>query len=438
MRLGAAPTYGRSMVATAPISRLGSPVAVGLVLTLTSAVFFAWLGVLIQLAYDAGASVGTVMSGRFLIAAAILWLLVWIARARRPPRRQVLRALVLGVGYSGHVWLYSESLARLDAGLVDLLLFTYPALVVLGAVAIRRERWSGRRAVALLTATAGTMLVLLGGLNGIDPFGAALALGSAVAYSIYILSSAGQLERTDPLMLIALVTTGAAGTLTAAGFARGDVSADVGATAVALIVVLAVLVVAAMTTFVAGIGRLGPSRASIVSAVQPALTPVVGLLVFGDVLGPGQVLGGALVVAGVVILEGGARSAGARTWLAWLPRRERRLVRGMSPLDIPAGGMVMQQGGPAGDFFLIERGRATVTRDGREVAELGPGGFFGEIALLEGGPRTASVEAATDLRIRVMSRPDFARAMRSLPTLARVVRDAASERLSRPSLAGAH
>jgi drug/metabolite transporter (DMT)-like permease len=407
-----------------------SPAVLGVVLTLASAVFFSWLGVLTQLAYGAGAPVGTVMSGRFLVATAVLWLVVWLVRARRPARRRVVRGLALGVGYSLHVWLFSESLTQLDAGLVDLLLFTYPALVMLGAVALRRERWSGRRAVALATAGAGTALVLLGGLSGIDPLGAALALASAVAYSAYILTSAAELRRTDPLFLTALVTTGAGATLTLGGAAGGAISLEVGASAVALIAVLGLVAVAAMGTFIAGIDALGPSRASIVSAVQPALTPIIGLAVFADVLGPGQVLGAALVVTAVVILESGP--AEGHAWISWLPRGEGRLVRGTPVLDVPAGSGLLRQGGPADAFFVIERGRVSVTRDGREVAELGPGEFFGELALLDGGRRTATVVAETDLRVRVISGREFGRMLRKLPTLAAAVRGAAGRRLQSP------
>jgi Cyclic nucleotide-binding domain/EamA-like transporter family len=321
-------------------------------------------------------------------------------------------------------------LTRLDAGLVDLLLFTYPALVMLGAVALRRERWSGRRAVALATAGAGTALVLLGGLSGIDPLGAALALASAVAYSAYILTSAAELRRTDPLFLTALVTTGAGATLTLGGAAGGAISLEVGTSAVALIAVLGLVAVAAMGTFIAGIDALGPSRASIVSAVQPALTPIIGLAVFADVLGPGQMLGAALVVTAVVILESGP--AEGHAWISWLPRGEGRLVRGTPVLDVPAGSGLLRQGGPADAFFVIERGRVSVTRDGREVAELGPGEFFGELALLDGGRRTATVVAETDLRVRVISGREFGRMLRKLPTLAAAVRGAAGRRLQSP------
>jgi drug/metabolite transporter (DMT)-like permease len=397
---------------------------------LPPAIFFSWHGVLTQLAFGAGASVGTVLSGRFLVAAGVLWLLVWVVRPRRPDRTQVAVGLLLGAGLSTHAWLFSMSLTRLDAGLVDLLLFTYPALVMLGAVALRRERWSARRAFALETVTAGTALVLVGGLNSIDPLGALLALASAVAYTAYILTSAGQLERTEPMLFAALVATGSAITLTVGGAAQADVSLDVGASAVLLTGVLGLVVVGGMSTFIAGISRLGPSRASIVSAVEPALTPVVGFAVFADRLGPTQVLGGALVIAGIVILEARGRPFELRSRLSWLPRRERRmLARVTAAIDVPAGARLLRQGAPAGEFFLIERGRASVKRDDRHVAELGAGDFFGELALLQGGSRTASVAAATDMRVRVFPPREFSRAMERLPTLARSVRDAASERL---------
>jgi drug/metabolite transporter (DMT)-like permease len=410
--------------------------SVGIGLTLASVFFLSWVGVLTQLAYEAGAPLGTVLSGRFLIAAAALWTLVALVGARRPDRRQLVAGLLLGVGYAAHAWLFSESLARLDAGLVDLLVFTYPALVMLGAVVLRRDRWSRRRAVALGTAAVGTVLVLVGGLHSVNPLGAALALAAGVAYAAYVLASAGQLARTSPLLLTALVTTGAAVTLTAGGAATSEISVAIEPTAFALIALIGLVAVGGMGTFVAGIGKLGPARASIVSAAQPALTPVLGFLVFADRLGPAQMLGGVLVVAAIVVLETGGRFPLSPAWRASLPRREgRALARATLAMDIRAGSRIVRQGSPAGAFFLIERGRATVTRDDRLVADLGPGEFFGEVALLQGGARTASVIAATDMSVRVIPLGEFGRAMRFFPTLARAARDATRKRLlAQPAL----
>jgi hypothetical protein len=67
-----------------------NPAVAGLAFTLASAVFLSGLGVTTQLAFDAGVPMGTLLSGRFLVAAAVLWPLVWLLRPQRPASRQVL------------------------------------------------------------------------------------------------------------------------------------------------------------------------------------------------------------------------------------------------------------------------------------------------------------------------------------------------------------
>jgi drug/metabolite transporter (DMT)-like permease len=425
----------RTLTSHAPLRV--SPAIAGLVFILASAIFLSALGVLTQLAFNGGATVGTVAAGRFLLAAGILWLIVRMVRARRPTRGEISFGLLLGVGYSAHAWLFSTSLTRLDVGLVDLLLFTYPAMVMLGAVALGRDRWSLRSGVALGTVTAGTALVLVGGLHSIDPLGAVLALGAAVTYAAYILTSAGRAERTDPFLLTALVSTGAAITLTLGATAQGDVSLDIAPSTFAFIVVAGLAVAGGMSTFIAGLSRLGPSRASIVSAVQPALTPALGFVVFADRLGPEQLLGGALVVMGVVILEAQGSAPALLHRLVRRPGWERRtLARVAGAMDVPSGRRLLHQGATPDAFFLIERGHASVKRDERQIADLGPGDFFGELGLLRGGARTASVEAATDMRVRVIPEPEFPHAMEKLPKLARSICDVASQRLEVLSGAG--
>jgi CRP-like cAMP-binding protein len=185
-----------------------------------------------------------------------------------------------------------------------------------------------------------------------------------------------------------------------------------------------------MVTFVAGIRSLGPSRASIVSAVQPALTPVMGFLVFTDRVGPAQVLGGALVVTGVVVLEARGGTPVVLSSAAALLRPERRtLARVAAAVDVPAGSRLLRQGTPAEAFFVIERGRASVNQDDRHIRDLGAGDFFGELGLLGDGRRTASVVAATDMRVRVIPEREFEPVLAKLPKLARRVRDISRDRL---------
>jgi MFS family permease len=87
-----------------------------------------------------------------------------------------------------------------------------------------------------------------------------------------------------------------------------------------------------------------------------------------------------------------------------LPALE-QLARALEPVVVPPGHVVFEQGDVGDRFYVIESGEAEVIGGGRTIAELGEGGAFGEIALLRQVPRTATVRAATELRLQALA-PD--------------------------------
>lgn len=88
-----------------------------------------------------------------------------------------------------------------------------------------------------------------------------------------------------------------------------------------------------------------------------------------------------------------------------------RLAQGARTEDVPAGAVVVRQGEPATDFYVVAEGGVDVSRDGQPVRRLGPAQAFGEIALLEPGPRTATVTAAEPTRLLVVNRDGFVTAV---------------------------
>ena len=84
-----------------------------------------------------------------------------------------------------------------------------------------------------------------------------------------------------------------------------------------------------------------------------------------------------------------------------------------------AGDVLIREGATGREFIVIVAGTANVTVGGRTVATLGPGDFAGEVALLDHGPRTASVVAATDLVAEVSTTHEFATLVAGVPDLAR-------------------
>jgi CRP-like cAMP-binding protein len=89
-------------------------------------------------------------------------------------------------------------------------------------------------------------------------------------------------------------------------------------------------------------------------------------------------------------------------------KRLERLSRDFTDRTIPAGSVVVREGDAQGmGFFIIAEGEAIVSSGGRELARLGPGSYFGEIALISDRVRTSTVTAATDVRLLVMMLTDF-------------------------------
>jgi CRP/FNR family transcriptional regulator, cyclic AMP receptor protein len=100
--------------------------------------------------------------------------------------------------------------------------------------------------------------------------------------------------------------------------------------------------------------------------------------------------------------------------------RERSNVLSLgTTIRIPAGRPLVVEGGAGSEVFVITSGTALCRRDRRTIATLGVGDFFGEIAVLDGGPRTASVIAESPLEVMVFSRRDFHRLLEVAPAVAR-------------------
>ena len=213
------------------MARSRSPERIGALLCLVAAGSFALQPILVKLAFDGGAGVASVGAIRFALAAVVLGVLARKAIAAAPVRT-LLAPFLLGLTIYGlETGLFFASLERIDVSLASLLMCSYPALVVAGAVLLRRERASRRRAVALVVALVGVALVLAGGVGGaIDPVGIGLALGAAIAYAAYVLVSDRLLGTTEPLVLATMLCAGAATAFALGGgghgLARGAAALD--------------------------------------------------------------------------------------------------------------------------------------------------------------------------------------------------------------------
>lgn len=100
-------------------------------------------------------------------------------------------------------------------------------------------------------------------------------------------------------------------------------------------------------------------------------------------------------------------------------KRERQTIaRHAQTADLPAGVDLVREGEPGDALFIILEGEAAVHHDGAEVARVGPGSYFGELAILDGAPRSATVVAATDVKVAVLGIRMFRTLLREFPDLA--------------------
>jgi drug/metabolite transporter (DMT)-like permease len=291
----------------------------GAVFCLLSAAAFGAMGIFGKLALDDGATAGTLLAARFTIAAVALWGLLLMkgssSQMRAVARRDLTIALALGAcGYALQAGCYFVALEHLDASLLSLVLYTFPAIVTVAAVALGRERLDRRRALALGLVSTGLVLILgTVGASNVNGGGVALGLGAALTYSTYILVSDGVARRVPALILTTLVCTGAAVSLTVGSALTGQLRlGEVTLPGWGWLACIAIVsTVAGITLFFAGLSRVGPTSASILSTFEPVVTVVLAAAVLAERLAPVQLAGGALVLTAVVVLRVGPRHRAA-------------------------------------------------------------------------------------------------------------------------------
>lgn len=264
-----------------------------------------------KLEYRAGVEPLGLLSWRFVIAAVALWAVVGVrsrvASVALPPPRRALGTIALGgLLLAGEVVLYFFGLRLIGAGLAEVLLFLFPAWVVLLTAVRSRVRPSTLIVACTLAAVAGAGLCVggavgAGGAAGRSALlaGAGLAIGASVSYAFYVVLADARVASDGPLATTTLVITGGAISLTAAAFITGSTAPHTTEQVALAVGIALVSTVAAFGLLSAGLALLPVSHAAVIATSEPVMAVILGAVLLGERVGLWQAIGIGLVVLAI-------------------------------------------------------------------------------------------------------------------------------------------
>ena len=270
-----------------------------------SAAAFGSVGVLVAIARHEHVATTTLLASRYAIGAIALWVVLLGLRRPLPGLPIALAAVALGATtFAAASGLYLAAIEQMGAGPAGVVSYCYPVLVMAGAILLGRERRltpahrrdrtgrdgrraarRGRRARSDQRAGRPARVRIRVALHGLRP---------------------GLDRAARPRRAACALDAGGDGCGTAFAIThavQGGAPVHTPVAALAVVALALVPTAFAVSTFLAGLGRIGPSRASIASSVEPVVAVACGVLVLGERLLPVQFLGAALVIAAVLAIE---------------------------------------------------------------------------------------------------------------------------------------
>ena len=275
---------------------------VGTLYTLASALCFGSMAIFARMAYASGVDIPTLLLLRFSVASILMWGILFSKRMKLPKGRGMVMLVAMGaIGYAGQAFSYFTALTYASAGLVALLLYTYPAIVALLSRLVFKHPFTWMQITAVAIALAGTVFIIGKAGDG-KPLGIFFGLLAALIYSVYILMGSRFPKDVTPTASTAVITSSAAVTYSAVVAVRGFHPPATGQGWMAVLAIAVICTVLAILFFFEGLERVGPVRASVFSTIEPVFTVLLAAAVLGERITLARVFGGALIVGAVILL----------------------------------------------------------------------------------------------------------------------------------------
>lgn len=273
----------------------------GALFIVISATSFGTLAIFGHYAYAEGMDTFSVLALRFTFAAALMALLL-LVRREPFPRGKILWQLVgMGaVGYVGQSYSYMSAIKYASSGLVALLLYLYPVFVALLSALVLKEKFTSWKIAALGLATLGAALTA--NPQGGSWTGILFAIAAAGIYSVYIIVGTGVMKQVSAMQSSTVIFASAGAVYCTLALVNGAHLPQTGSGWGVVAAIVLVATVIPVVTFLAGLQRIGPTNASMLSTLEPIVTVLLAAWLFADKLPVTTIIGGALILLAVILL----------------------------------------------------------------------------------------------------------------------------------------
>jgi drug/metabolite transporter (DMT)-like permease len=274
---------------------------IGILLIVISAAAFGSLGILGRYAYADGLDAITLLFIRFSLAAVLMVCLLFIRHENLPRGSTLGRLIGMGaIGYVGQSFCYLTAVKYASPGLVALLLYLYPVIVALLSMLFLHEKVTRTKMLALGLALSGVALTVSP--EGGQLPGVLLSLSAAVIYSVYIIAGTRVMKQVTAIQSSSVIFAAAGITFGLLMAVKGPHLPRSAAGWLTMLLIVLIPTLIAVVAFLAGLARIGPTNAAMLSTLEPVVTVLLAYFLLGDRLKWISLLGGGLILCSILLL----------------------------------------------------------------------------------------------------------------------------------------
>ncbi|APC40751.1 DMT family transporter [Clostridium estertheticum] len=278
----------------------------GILYIILSASAFGIMPILAKLSYKGGANAYSTLFLRFLFAAIMLfYYLKTKGISMKLTKKQSILILVIGVfGFTLTTSSLYMSYNYIGIGMASMIFYIYPSIVTILAYMFYKEKIYSRKIISLIISLMGIYILIDKASVSFNIKGIILALIAAVLYSLYVLGASNkEFKNINSYVLTFYISCTSATVMFIAAISTNNFSIHISFYAlVAILLIAFISTVVALMAFLEGVRLIGPSKASILSTIEPIVSLILGIIILGEAISSRIIIGSIMIVLSVVIL----------------------------------------------------------------------------------------------------------------------------------------